>query len=194
MTRAPLPFSRVAILSPQLSFSDPNAPFSRQSEGELRRGWAVAHERGADAAYPRVTGHPNAEAIVHALIQMGAQVLAPAALQDTGIQPLAWHYMGAEFRAIQALPPTQQALRGCSAHSIEELHAAEALGFDYAFLSPIFPTQTHPDATALGLHYLREACAAVHLPIVALGGVDFHNAETCLEAGAQAWAGIRCWG
>lgn len=193
MTRAALPFSRVAIFSPELSFSEPRAPFSRKTEAELRRWWAVAQERTADAAYPRVTGHPDAETIVKTLIQLGAPVLAPAALRDSEIQPLAWHFMGAEFRATQALPPTEKALRGCSTHSIQELQMAEALGFDYAFLSPIFPTQTHPDATAVGLDFLQEACKAVQIPIIALGGVDANNAPQCLHSGAAGWAGIRCW-
>ena len=191
--RASLPFTRAAILSPELAFSQPHSPFTRQTEAELRRWWAVAQDRGADAAYPRVTGYTDAEAILQTLIGIGASILAPAAFQDTGIQPLAWHYMGAEFKAIQALSPVTGALRGCSAHSIADLQAAEALGFDYAFLSPIFPTQTHPDATALGLAHLQDACTAVKLPIIALGGVDFKNAAACLQAGAAGWAGIRCW-
>lgn len=79
---------------------------------------------------------------------------------------------------------------GCSCHSIESLQKAEALGYDYAFFSPVFSTQSHPEATPLGLDQLAAGCAAVSIPVFALGGINLENEQSCLDAGAHGIAGI----
>ena len=79
---------------------------------------------------------------------------------------------------------------GC--HSIGEIAVARTCGADVALLSPVYPTESHPDAPALGLEALEAACrTAGPMPVFALGGVTFENAEACLAAGAAGVAGIR---
>jgi thiamine-phosphate pyrophosphorylase len=79
---------------------------------------------------------------------------------------------------------------GC--HSIGEIAVARISGADIALLSPIFPTQSHPEARPLGLEALSEARkAAGKMPVFALGGVNAENAALCIEAGAAGVAGIR---
>jgi len=80
------------------------------------------------------------------------------------------------------------ALIGFSAHSVAEIAEAEAMGADYATLSPIFPTASKPGyGPALGLASLR-AVAAHRLPVFALGGIDGDNAPACRKAGAAGVA------
>ncbi len=80
------------------------------------------------------------------------------------------------------------ALIGFSAHSVAEIAAAEAMGADYATLSPIFPTASKPGyGPALGLAALR-AAAAHRLPVFALGGIESDNGRACREAGAAGVA------
>jgi thiamine-phosphate pyrophosphorylase len=79
---------------------------------------------------------------------------------------------------------------GC--HSLGEIAVARAAGADMALLSPVFPTESHPEAHPLGLDTLRAASqTAGELPVFALGGVNAANAASCIEAGAAGVAGIR---
>jgi thiamine-phosphate diphosphorylase len=81
---------------------------------------------------------------------------------------------------------------GVSCHSREEARAAEAAGADYIFFGPIFET---PSKRALGppqgIPRLQEVSGAVHLPVIAIGGVNAANASDCLRAGAAGVAAIR---
>jgi thiamine-phosphate pyrophosphorylase len=79
---------------------------------------------------------------------------------------------------------------GC--HSVGEVAVAWKAGADMALLSPIFPTESHPQARPLGLEALAAAAqTAGKMPVFALGGVNAANAASCIEAGAAGVAGIR---
>jgi len=76
---------------------------------------------------------------------------------------------------------------GVSCHSKQDLGIA--LGADYVFLSPIFasPGKGPP----IGLTALREAVRNSPVPVLALGGITWQNAQECVRAGAAGVAGIR---
>jgi thiamine-phosphate pyrophosphorylase len=80
-------------------------------------------------------------------------------------------------------------LLGRSAASVEEALGADA---DYVGAGPVWPTPSKADADpAIGLDGLRAICAAVDVPVVAIGGVDASNAADCIRAGAAGVAVIR---
>jgi thiamine-phosphate pyrophosphorylase len=80
-------------------------------------------------------------------------------------------------------------LLGRSATNLEEALAADA---DYLGVGPIWDTPSKFDAApAIGLGRLSEICAAVAVPVVAIGGIDASNAAECLRAGAAGVAVIR---
>jgi len=62
-----------------------------------------------------------------------------------------------------------------SCHHADELAAATQAGADYVFLSPVFPTASHPGAAHLGLDQFESLAVQSSLPVVALGGITEHN-------------------
>jgi len=80
---------------------------------------------------------------------------------------------------------------GLSAASVEEAREAAGLA-DYIGAGPVWATPSKPDADPpVGLDGLREICAAVSVPVVAIGGIDASNAADCIRAGAAGVAVIR---
>jgi thiamine-phosphate pyrophosphorylase len=78
---------------------------------------------------------------------------------------------------------------GRSATTYEEAIAADA---DYLGVGPIWATPSKADGSApLGLQELARICAAVRIPVIAIGGIDPSNARACIEAGAAGVAAIR---
>jgi thiamine-phosphate pyrophosphorylase len=80
---------------------------------------------------------------------------------------------------------------GLSAVNLAEARAAEERA-DYIGAGPVWATLSKPDADPpIGLDGLRELCAAVSTPVVAIGGIDASNAAECIGAGAAGVAVIR---
>ncbi len=184
-----LPFKQVAIFEPSLCLPSTNLIQFDQSLADALDAWLkCATSRGADACYVRVEQTELGKEILFWMANR-INVLAPALLFDPTLKVLAWHHKS----NTKGLLPSGEYLQGISGHSIKDLQNSEGAGFDYSFLSPIFPSKTHPETNALGLKYLQESCKAFRIPIVALGGLNFRNGADCLTAGADGWAGIRCY-
>jgi thiamine-phosphate pyrophosphorylase len=80
---------------------------------------------------------------------------------------------------------------GLSASSVDEARQAGELA-DYVGAGPVWATPSKTDADPpVGLGGLREICAAIDVPVIAIGGVDASNAADCIRAGAAGVAVIR---
>jgi len=83
-------------------------------------------------------------------------------------------------------------LVGVSCHSIDQARQAEADGASYVFFGPVFDTPSkRPFGPPQGIAKLAEACRAVQIPVIAIGGIQGENAAECLRAGAAGIAAIR---
>jgi len=82
-------------------------------------------------------------------------------------------------------------LLAASCHDTSELAHAEHIGVDFAVLSPVAATDTHPGATPMGWPRFRELVEEVNLPVFALGGMGPGDLDAAWEHGGQGIAGIR---
>jgi len=78
-----------------------------------------------------------------------------------------------------AQPPNLAAFGLVSAvcHSHRAILKAEQHGVDFALISPVFATDSHPDAAVLGVHRLARLAKVSKVPLVALGGITARNAR-----------------
>jgi 8-oxo-dGTP diphosphatase len=87
------------------------------------------------------------------------------------------HFTASDLMALSAKP---ESLCGASCHNAKELAHAETLGMDYALLSPVQNTLSHPDAAPIGWEPFAEMIRDCSIPVYALGGlqtVDLHDAR-----------------
>jgi len=78
-----------------------------------------------------------------------------------------------------------------SCHNAEELRRAEALGCDFALLSPVLPTKSHPGAPHLGWEHFAAIAAGSSIPVYALGGLTHDDMQTAWQHGAHGIALLR---
>lgn len=64
---------------------------------------------------------------------------------------------------------------GVSVHSVDEAMEAVKNGADCLGVGAMFSTSTKNDADVLTMETLREICAEVDIPVVAIGGIDKNN-------------------
>jgi thiamine-phosphate pyrophosphorylase len=74
--------------------------------------------------------------------------------------------------------------------SLARAAEAQRCGADYVAFGSFFPSGVKPHAARASVVLLREARAAVTIPIVAIGGITPQNGPTLVEAGADALAVI----
>ncbi len=80
-------------------------------------------------------------------------------------------------------------LIGLSTHTIEEAKEGEKRGADFITFGPVYHTPSKARYGApVGVESLRAVCAAVRLPIFALGGIRQDRVEEVLSAGAAGVA------
>ncbi|MDT8760757.1 thiamine phosphate synthase [Sphingomonas psychrotolerans] len=84
-------------------------------------------------------------------------------------------------------------LRTWPAHNRREAIAGIRARADLLFLSPVFPTRSHPGARALGRARLGLLMRGLPVPVIALGGMDARRAESLRPLGVYGWAAIDAW-
>jgi thiamine-phosphate pyrophosphorylase len=98
----------------------------------------------------------------------------------------------AAVRVRAIVPPGSSFIVGRSVHSEAEAVAAEQTGgCDYLIFGTVFESVSKPGGHAIaGLDGLARVCAAVTLPVVAIGGIVADHAAAIARAGAAGIAAI----
>lgn len=80
---------------------------------------------------------------------------------------------------------------GRSVHTEDEARLVEQHGgADYLVFGTVFPSASKPGRGPTGINALRRACAAVQLPVLAIGGMTVERAVDVARAGASGIAAI----
>lgn len=95
--------------------------------------------------------------------------------------------------ALDVRPIPRERWFAISCHDASELRHAERIGADFATLSPIAPTPSHPNAKPLGWHAFAACVAEAAIPVYALGGLDTDDVAAAQARGGQGAAAIRAF-
>ncbi len=79
------------------------------------------------------------------------------------------------------LGPTK--IIGVSAETVEEAIAAEKCGASYLGVGAIYPTGSKADAKNVSMDTLHAICEAVHIPVIAIGGISKSNVHQLKHSG-----------
>ncbi|GBE48539.1 8-oxo-dGTP diphosphatase [bacterium BMS3Bbin12] len=101
------------------------------------------------------------------------------------------HLTAHALGSLSARPLPEGYWVGASCHDAAELRRAAHLGVDFAVLSPVRSTPSHPDARALGWEEFAKRVDPAPFPVYALGGVGPRDLESAFRHGAQGIAAIR---
>lgn len=77
---------------------------------------------------------------------------------------------------------------GVTAKTVEQAVLAEQRGADYLGVGAVFPTGTKRDTSVIRHETLREICAAVSIPVVAIGGISQDNVGLLRGSGIRGIA------
>lgn len=100
------------------------------------------------------------------------------------------HFTGKRLAECQTRPVPGDKLFSVSTHAIEELKHAVNIGADFAMLSPVLPTNSHPGEPALGWDTFKEIVSQIKIPVYALGGMNASDVDRARLHGAQGIAAI----
>ena len=78
-------------------------------------------------------------------------------------------------------------------HNLAELRRAGIATTSLLFLSPIYPTRSHPEWIALPRLKAAGLVRLATVPVIALGGMDERRFRRIERLGFSGWAGIDAW-
>lgn len=98
------------------------------------------------------------------------------------------HLKSAQLSQYHERPITKNKWLGVSCHNEKELIKAKKIEADFALLSPVLPTPSHPDAKGLSWPAFSKLTEKTNIPIYAMGGMTLDS--PAIWFGAQGVAGL----
>jgi thiamine-phosphate diphosphorylase len=144
-------------------------------------------EKDLDTARLVAVGlHVKAAITDRALLFVNGDLEAARTLRADGVHLPERGPSVAEVRALLG----EHVLVSTAVHDLTGALAAERAGADLLVLGTAFETISKPGITPLGPEGVREVCAAVQVPVIAIGGITAANAGDVMRAGAAGVAVI----
>ncbi len=162
--------------------------FLRRLEAALKNGLRLVQLR--EKNYSREALRALALKMLPMLRQHDARLLINADIElakEVGADGV--QLTGAQLAELRERPAVDWCAASC--HNAEELRRAEALGCDFALLSPVLATQSHPGAPHLGWGNFSAIAAGSSIPVYALGGLTHDDMRTAWQHGAHGIALLR---
>src|SRR3546814_20544573 len=75
-------------------------------------------------------------------------------------------------------------------HDKRQMAEAARAGADLVFLSPLFPTRSHPGSLVLGRTGFAALARLAPMPVIALGGVRAAHRHMLAGMGASGWGAL----
>ncbi|MBU0689441.1 MAG: Nudix family hydrolase [Gammaproteobacteria bacterium] len=167
-------------------------PFLTRLQTRLDAGLKLIQLREKDLARDELRS--LAQRVVALAHARGAKVLLNGdvvLVQDVGADGV--QLTSTQLAELKARPEVDWCAASC--HSAEELQRAEILGCDFALLSPVLPTLSHPGALHLGWDRFAAIADETTIPVYALGGLKQEDIQAAWLHGAHGIALLRqAWG
>lgn len=160
-----------------------------QVEAALTGGAAAVQYRDKSGDVAR--RHAQASELVALCRQFGAPLIVNDDLRLADLADADGVHLGRDdgsLREARIILGPHKFIGASCYQSLELARAAQAAGADYVAFGSFYPSPTKPAADRADPTLLREAAAALQLPIVAIGGITPGNAAALLDAGADSLA------
>lgn len=121
----------------------------------------------------------------------GAQLILNGPIPDPQhIEADGLHLTSAQLKACSGRPVASGKLLSAACHTPEELLHAERIGVDFATLSPVLATRSHPEADPMGWERFEQLARSVSIPVFALGGMTRADVPLAKAHGGHGVAAI----
>ena len=169
------------------------------SANDFERRLSATLQRGIELVQLRLTQEwatNQTRAAVHAIVDRssslcqrhGAHLLLNLPEQFSSLTSEGIHLNSRQLQKTKRRPP--HALVSASCHNSAQLAQAQAIDADFAVLSPVQLTRSHPDAVPLGWQMFKDLVDDCDIPVYALGGMKLDDMQAAWYSGAQGIAAI----
>lgn len=117
------------------------------------------------------------------LCRQAGHLVVLSGTSDTAVE---WGADGV-YGPARTLAPRDSLLRLATVHDLLEINRAQRHGVDAMFLSPVFPSRSHPGKGGMGKDNFLFMARMAERPVIALGGMTAERAE---YLGWPRWAAI----
>lgn len=156
---------------------------------------SAAAAAGFDAIHVRLPGEPGGVVLelagkLSSVLHLGCAKLIINDRADVASLLSAHIQLGEQSLPTQAVRSLlgDEVLIGRSVHGVDGARRAEADGADYLLAGHVFETPSKSGEPGRGLDWLRDVCAGVRIPVIAIGGITANRTPAVLAAGAYGVA------